>query len=129
VYVHDLEIHPTTGVMRVATFGRGAFEVNTDSPIGSVLSAEGRVALLRVHDLGTKYGPPTDQIDVEAVIWLDSEPGKAFGFQLRRDANESAHRGMLDFLRDAFNRDRHIRIEYVRTGLRTGRIFRTIDIP
>ena len=39
--VQDLEVHPGTGVMRAATFGRSAFEVNTDHPIGSVLVASG----------------------------------------------------------------------------------------
>ena len=122
--VHELEVHPSTGVLRAGTFGRGAYEVNTDSPVGSVLSATGHLTLLRVHDVGTKYGPPMDQIDVEAVIWLDSRPGQAFGFQLRDDANESAHRRMLDILRDAFNHGRRVRIDYVRTGSKSGRILR-----
>ena len=30
--VRDLEVHPATGVMRAAPFGRSAFEVNTDDP-------------------------------------------------------------------------------------------------
>jgi hypothetical protein len=114
--------------MRIATFGRGAFEVNTDFPIGSIIAVEGKITFLRVHDVGTKYGPPTDQIDVEVVIQLDSKPGKAFGFQLRDDENEGAHRGMLDLLRDAFNQDRRIRIDYVRTGLRNGLILRVMGI-
>jgi len=128
VDIRDLEVHSTTGVMRAATFGRGAYEVNTDFPIGSLLAAQGKLTLLRTHDVETKYGPPTDQIDVEVVIWLDSQPGKAFGFQLRNDRNEAAHRGMLDLLRDAFNQDRFVRIDYVREGLRNGRIVRVADI-
>jgi photosystem II stability/assembly factor-like uncharacterized protein len=129
VFISDLEVHPTTGVMRIATFGRGAFEVNTDFPIGSIIAADGKVTLLRAHDVGTGYGPPTDQIDVEVVVWLDSQPGKAFGFQLRNDANEGTHRGMLGRLRDAFNHDRPIRLDYVRTGLHNGRILRVMNIP
>jgi photosystem II stability/assembly factor-like uncharacterized protein len=128
VDIRDLEVHSTTGVMRAATFGRGAYEVNTDFPIGSLLAVEGKLKLLRTHNVGTKYGPPTDQIDVEVVIWLDSQPGKAFGFQLRNDQNEAAHRGMLDLLRDAFNRDRRVRVDYIREGLRNGRIVRVMDI-
>ena len=62
----------------------------------------GRVTFLRVHDVGTKFGPPTDQIDVEVVVKLDSHPDEAYGFQLRNDAQGPARAGMLDLLRDAF---------------------------
>ena len=58
---------------------------------------------LRVHDVGTRYGPAGDSIDVEVVVRLDSEPGKAFGFQLRPDTQEASDRAMLDALRDAFD--------------------------
>jgi hypothetical protein len=126
--VIDLEVHPITGVMRAGTYGRGGYEVNTDFPIGSLLSAEGRVTFLRGHDVGTGWGPPTDFLDVEAVMKLDSLPGKAFGFQLRTDANEESHTGMLDLLRDAFNHNRPVRIDYLRTGLRNGQIIRVMDV-
>jgi hypothetical protein len=122
--VRDLEVHPVTGVMRAATFGRSAYEVNTDFPIGSLLAADGRITLLRVHDVGTGFGPPTDSIDVEVVIALDSMPGKAFGFQMRNDAAGKARRDMFDVLRQAFKTNRPVRIDYVRTGLRNGRIIR-----
>jgi len=127
--IRDLEAHPVTGVMRAASLGRGAFEVNTDSPIGSLLAAEGKVTLLRVHDVGTGFGPPTDFIDVEVVIALDSQPNKFFGFQLRADANRDAHRDSLNLLRDAFKRERRVRIDYFRTGVRNGRIIRVVQIP
>ena len=129
VDVQDLEVHPTTGVLRAATWGRSAYEVNTDFPIGSVMGAEGRLTMLRVHNVGTGYGPPTDYLDVEVVVRLDSEPNKAFGFQLRADANEAAHQGMLDLLRDAFNHDRRVMVEYIRTGIHSGRIIRVIRTP
>ncbi len=77
-----------------------------------ILEASGKVKLLRVHEVGTEYGPPTDQIDAEVIVWLDSQPGKAFGFQLRNDAKGPAHQGMLDLLRDAFNNDRKVTIDY-----------------
>lgn len=126
--VRDLEIHPTTGAMRAATFGRSAYEVNTDFPIGSLLAVEGRLSFLRVHDVGTGFGPPQDPIDAEVIVQLAGlpRPTKSFGFQLRTDANEAERRGMLDLLRDAFRYDRPIRIEYLRTGIRTGLIIRVI---
>lgn len=65
-------------------------------------NVSGRIAVLRVHDVGTKYGPPNDQIDVEVVVTLQNQPGKAYGFQLRGDGNAQARRAMLDLLRDAF---------------------------
>jgi hypothetical protein len=126
--VRDLEVHPGTGVMRAATFGRSAFEVNTDHPIGSVLVAAGQLTFLRVHDVGTGFGPPIDPIDGEVVVKVDSEPAKAFGFQLRTDAGEATHRGMLDLLRDAFRRNRPIRLEYVKTGIHQGVIFRVVKM-
>jgi len=127
--VIDLEVHPTTGALRAATFGRAAFEINTDDPIGSLLGAEGNVSLLRVHDVGTGYGPPTDFIDVEVVAWLDTMPGRAFGFQLRDDANKGARRGMLSLLRKAFKDNRRVHFDYYRTGFRNGRIIRAWIVP
>jgi hypothetical protein len=126
--IRDLEAHRGTGVMRAGTFGRSAFEINPDFPIGSVLAAEGSIVFLRVHDLGTGFGPPTDFIDGEVVVILDSQPDRAFGFQLREDGSEPAHQGMLDELRDVFQRSSRVHVEYVRTGLRNGRVVRVVEI-
>ena len=71
----------------------------------ALLNFSGRLTMLRVHDKGTKFGPPSDQIDVEVVFKLHSHPDKAFGFTLRSDTNGPAHRGMLDLLRSAFDRN------------------------
>lgn len=126
--VRDLEVHPGTGVMRAATFGRSAFEVNTDHPIGSVLALEGKLTFLRVHDLGGGFGPPLEFLDTEVVVKLDTEPLKAFGFQLRADGEESARGRMLALLREAFRHDRRVRIEYVRTSIHHGVIFRVVQL-
>jgi hypothetical protein len=83
------------------------------APTSAQVNASGKVTMLRVHDLGTGYGPPSDFIDVEAVIWLDSQPGKAFGFQLRNDQYLPARQGMLDILRDAFNNNWNVSIDYI----------------
>lgn len=77
-----------------------------------LLESSGKLRFLRVHDVGTKYGPPTDQIDVEVVFGLDSEPKKAFGFKLRNDTQEVAHQGMLDLLRDAFAANQNVTTDY-----------------
>ena len=68
-----------------------------------LLNTSGQISLLRVHDVGTRYGPPSDSIDVEVVVQFVGRPADAFGFQLRSDSNNPARRGMLDLLRDAFN--------------------------
>ena len=75
--------------------------------------ASGKVVLLRVHDVETKYGPTGDEINVEVVIWLDTQPKRAFGFQLRNDGNRPVRQGMLDLLRDAFNNRWTVTINYV----------------
>jgi hypothetical protein len=84
-------------------------------PNADLLNAKGRITMLRVHDVGTAYGPPNDRIDVEVVIWLDSKPGSAFGFQMRTDAQQVTRKGMLDLLRDAFKNNWPVSIDYTIT--------------
>lgn len=127
VFVTDLEVHPVSGVIRAATFGRSAYQLDLEYPIGSMLSVEGTIALLRANDPGTGYGPSTDMLDAEVIVTLDTLPDRAFGFQLRDNADEGTRRGMLDLLRDAFRRDQTIHLDYVRTGLRNGRIVRVTE--
>jgi hypothetical protein len=129
VALTDLEVHPTSGTMRAATFGRGAYEVYTDWPIRTLATAQGRITFLRVHDPGTGWGPPSDSLDVEVVVALDTLPGRGLGFQLRADSEEAARHGMLDLLRDAFARNRPVAIDYLKTGLRNGLIVRVADLP
>lgn len=78
----------------------------------ALLASTGKVTFLRVHDVGTGFGPPADQIDTEVVTKLDSEPDRAMGFQLRNDGNRPARQGMLDLLRDAFNNNWTVTIDY-----------------
>lgn len=81
-----------------------------------IVAVEGQITLLRVHDVGTGYGPPSDFLDAEVIVQLESRPGQAFGFQLRSDEDEAARNGMLDVLRVAFNTDAPVRIEFIDTG-------------
>jgi hypothetical protein len=90
------------------------------------LNASGKISLLRVHDRGTAYGPPTDRIDVEVVMQFVGRPADAFGFQLRDDPNGPARQGMLDLLRDAFNHGWIAHIDFeIPTGKHNGTIIRT----
>jgi len=77
-----------------------------------LLAKSGKVTFLRVHDVGTGFGPPTDFIDVEVVMQLNSNKTESFGFQLRNDANRAAREGMLDLLRDAFNNNWTVIVDY-----------------
>jgi hypothetical protein len=92
----------------------------------ALLESSGRITFLRVHDVGTGFGPPTDFIDVEVVIKLDTMPNNAFGFQLRNDNNRPARAGMLDLLRDAFSHNGTVLIDYnLNPGKVNGVIIRT----
>jgi hypothetical protein len=80
-----------------------------------LLQSSGKITFLRVHDVGTGYGPSSDFIDGEVVIKLNTEGNKmAFGFQLRNDANSLVHQAMLDLMRDAYMNDWTVTIDYQR---------------
>jgi len=74
--------------------------------------ADGKVSLLRVHELGTAYGPATDSIDVEVVFQLSTLPRITIGFKLRVDADQAVHAAMLDLLRDAFTFGWTVHVDY-----------------
>jgi hypothetical protein len=76
-----------------------------------IRTAIGKLAYLRVHELGSGFGPGFDFIDVEAVIGIQGTEG-GFGFTLRNNDQRFAHQGMLDLLRDVFNSDTVVEVEY-----------------
>ncbi|MGH2397334.1 MAG: hypothetical protein ACRDFW_10165 [bacterium] len=45
-----------------------------------------------------------------------------------REGGEEDHRGMLNVLRDSSRSNLTVRVEYVRTGLRHGRIIRVVRV-
>lgn len=77
-----------------------------------LVQSSGKITFLRVHDVGTGFGPPSDAIDVEVVVQINTRPGESFGFQLRNDNNRAARQGMLDLLRDAFNSNATVVLDY-----------------
>lgn len=128
---YDRESDPCMRMLYVATSNRGLLRIGPLPPDwgvlpGGVAATQGRVRFLRVHDVGTGFGPPGDALDVEIVVQLDTEPGRSFGAKLRADANGRAHRGMLDLLRDSFNNDRPVRIEFIRTSCTMAQIVRVV---
>jgi hypothetical protein len=95
---------------------------------GRILRLIGRPTLLRVHEMGGGFGPPTDPVDGEVIVRLDTSDG-AFGVQLHPDQRETTHRGMLDVLRRSFVSGQAVHIEYEVTGPRNGRLIRVIGTP
>jgi hypothetical protein len=89
--------------------------------------SHGKISFLRVHDVRTGFGPPSDLLDGECVIKLqgDASPDQAYGFTLRNDDNSIAHKAMFDLIRDFYLNDREVVIEYfIEPGKKNGRIFR-----
>lgn len=78
----------------------------------ALLQSSGKLTFLRVHEVGSKFGPPTDQIDVEAVLKLDTQPNRSMGFQIRNDGNRPVRQGMLNLLRDAFANNFTVVVDY-----------------
>jgi hypothetical protein len=113
----------------VATSNRGLLRLTPlppdwDFPMGSLNETSGRIVFLRVHDVGTGFGPPQDSIDAEVIFQLDSQPEKAFGFQLRKDTHQLVNRGMLSLLRLAYKRNVPVLVDFVRTSCRNGTVIR-----
>ncbi len=87
----------------------------------ALLQSTGKLTFLRAHDVGSAFGPPSDRIDVEVVMKLNTVPERAMGFQLRNDGNRPARQGMLDLLRDAFNHNWTVSVDYnLDTGKNNG---------
>ena len=63
--VRALRVQASTGVLRAGTFGRSAYQVSTDAPLGSLLNATGRLTFLRAHDVGTGWGSPPNTLDAD----------------------------------------------------------------
>jgi len=124
----DLEVHPTTGVIRAATMGRGAYELHPGQQIGSQTASLGKITSIRLHDVGTGYGPPNDRLDADVIVLVDNLPNMVLGFQLRKGQQAAQQRALLKTLRYAFQKDLSVRIVYKRTGFRIGIIQRVTVI-
>jgi hypothetical protein len=79
----------------------------------NLLEKTGKIVFLRAHDLGTGYGPPDDQLDVEAVFILDALGEGAYGFQLRNDQYLPARQAMFSLLREAFTNNFTVIADYL----------------
>lgn len=86
--------------------------------------ASGKIAFLRVHDLGTGYGPPDDYLDAEMIVRLETTPDLALGLQLRQGSLRADHEAMGSLLREAWRSGSPVGIDYAKTGKKTGTIVR-----
>ena len=118
----DIEGKCSESSQPAAPVNQGALVVYGLAP--PLLQVSGKITFLRVNDVGTGFGPPTDYLDTEIEVQLDSQPGKSFGFQLRADNEEYARNGMLGILRSAFRSNSTVVIDYYRTGTNNGRMIR-----
>lgn len=101
------------------------FAISRHNTVTQLLSATGHISLLRAHDVGTGYGAAPDNIDVEVVVQLDTAPGRAYGFKVRNDDQRYARKAMFDLLRDAFNNNWNVTLNYnVDPGDTNGEIIR-----
>lgn len=107
-------------VMDVIGYGKA-------NPIGSLIETVGHIGFLRAHEVGSGYGKAPNYLDCEVVVKLAEDPVRAFGFQLRADANKPARREMFDMLRSAFIARRPIRLDYVTVGPLAGEIIRVAN--
>ncbi len=86
--------------------------------------------MLRVNNVGTGYGAGDETLDVEVVLTLDTAPTRAFGFQLRQDANALVRKGMLEALQEAYEFNDRVTVEFEPTaGGQNGVAVRLVSIP
>lgn len=90
---------------------------------------QGKVVFMSAIEQGTGYGPPTDFIDVEAVIRLDAYPDNRFGLKLHDDAALPTHTAMFELLRDAVENNYTVIIDVaIPPGKQNGTIIRVAVI-
>lgn len=92
----------------------------------ALLNTSGKIKMLRVNEVGDRFGPAADFIEAEVIVQLDHQTGDtASGFKLRADANQPVRQGMLDLLRDAFNNGWRVHFDHqVPAGKAKGIIIR-----
>ncbi|MBC7601641.1 MAG: hypothetical protein H7255_03150 [Ramlibacter sp.] len=92
----------------------------------ALLNTSGKIKMLRVNEVGDRFGPAADFIQAEVIVQLEQQMGDtASGFKLRVDANQPVRQGMLDLLRDAFNHGWRVHFDHeVPAGKAKGTIIR-----
>jgi hypothetical protein len=81
--------------------------------MADLLQKRGKIVFLLAEDLAFGYGPPGDQLDVEAVFILHALGEGGYGFQIRNDNNLPARQAMFSLLSDAFTHDLTVIADYL----------------
>lgn len=92
------------------------------------VSLSGKITVIDIRDVGTGYGPPSDFIDAEVIIKLDSQGGRAFGFQLRNDNNRPARQAMYDLLLDAYRNSWRVTIDILQNPNKNNAIIYAVRV-
>jgi hypothetical protein len=77
----------------------------------SLLQTTGQVEWVRVHDVGTGFGPADDFIDGEVIFKLLNGDNR-YGFQLRSNANALVAQGGLSLLLEAMRKGWDVNVDY-----------------
>ena len=80
--------------------------------MATVREKTGKISRLRVHEVGSKYGPSHDLIDAEVIVTFQFDGSRAYGLPLRNDSKLPAAQAMFALLQDAFNADEPVTINY-----------------
>lgn len=73
----------------------------------------GEITFLRVNEVGTKFGPPNDELDAEVIVSFENDAPRVYGFQLRNNDNLPAAQAMFTLLQDAFSTNTPVTIDYL----------------
>lgn len=128
---YDTYTDPCNQALYVATNNRGLLKItnlppHSDAAIGQIISSQGKVELLRVHEVGSGYGPAYDKLNAEVIFQLEGINDKSFGFKLKSGESSEVNKGMLKLLREAFISDKEVIVEYKRTGCQNLEVLRVV---
>lgn len=92
----------------------------------AIKNQEGKINFLRVHEVGSGWGPATDQLDAEVIFRVTGGASDfAYGFQLRNDSNGPAHEAMFSLLKEAHEKNLTVHFDYdEKAGKKNHRAFR-----
>ena len=80
--------------------------------MAGVITKVGTINYLRVHEVGTGYGPPNDHLDADVIVRFDGDEPRAYGFKLRNNDGLPVAQAMFALLQDAFNAGTPVTIDF-----------------
>ncbi len=87
-----------------------------------LLSTTGQLSRIRVNEINGNFGGCPNCITAE-VLFQFTNSSRWFGLRLLNDANLAPHQAAVDLLRDAFNNDWTVQVDYSDDGLAGRTIF------